>query len=389
MPLEIQERYNFGVVWHDHRYPLRVGTTLFWFPRDPAEPTIWFDTASVTGGTIATGFPFGGAILGPDGYIWGTPWGDNRVVRINPASKTFTVQDIANPFDLSTPLGGRVGRWGVASHNGANRIVARWIGDRELPTPQVASRIWLHIDTSDLSAVMFHPPPYNNSQLVSDTIYVPHNNTIYGVPKYQDSGKWIYVYPLVSPYNLLTDPVSIITIPGVGARYGSQMWLGQDGTTIYFARHSVLNFSKIDTMTNTFTLYGHTPWVHLGGGVHVGVSTVSTSPAVRFDESTETFTTLSTLPRHRPGGVLGGNGRAYWGRDGYNNVTEYDPATDLFSPIYRQSGSDMLYFDEPVNVGGNVYFLEQNPPGKPTRVAWLNVAQSGASGIYMDGAVHL
>lgn len=409
MPLEVQERYDFGVVWAGavHRFPVVVDSTIFWFPRQSGLPALWFDTATVTGGQIGSPFPIpcGGAIVGPDGFIYVTPYDDNHVVRVNPATKSYTVLDILT-------LGGAPsgGRYGVASHNGVNRIVARYVGFRETSGDSGTSNVWLHIDTNTLDVRVFTPGPWTNSQHVSDSVYVPWNNTIYSVPKNQGSGYWIYRYEVNSTYNLATDVNGIIGVPGSGTRYGSQMWLGQDGVTIYYGWHSapgtITPLGKINTVTNTSTilphtlglttrvdeaLYGHDgPWVHLGGGVHVGAPTNSSGNAILFDESTETFTTLASIGVHRPGGTLGGNGRAYWGRLGSTTVTEYDPGTGLFTAIPREAGSNMQYFTEPKTVGGNVYFLEENGVNT-AKVAWIQTAppEPVFGGIYMFDGLHL
>lgn len=407
MPLEVEERYDYATVWPaaNHRYPIVVGTTIFWFPRDPATPAIWFDTATVTAGTVdgAATFPIpaGGAILAPDGYVYVTPWDDDRVVRVDPGARTSEVQDIDGLFATT-------GRWGVASHNGGDRIVARWVGFREVSSSGRSS-VWLHIDTNDpgspsgWSAVTFRPDPYTNAQIVSDTIYVPHNDTIYSFPKDQGSGYWIYVYPLVDPYNLVTDPVDVIGVPGSGVRYGGQMWLGQDGTTVYITNSGVGPLYKLDTVAGTCVRlddpatpyvaarvdeanYGRTPFVHLGGGLHVGVDTNGTRRPVLFDESTETqtFASAGTVGPHRGGGTLAGNGRVYWSRQGTTSVTEYDPDTGTFTSIPREAGSTMQTWHEPVTVGGNVYMLEQTGVNA-TRVAWIQTAPPiGRHGIFFD-----
>lgn len=238
------------------------------------------DLQNSTAREIATGQTFSGAVrffcgaLGSNGKIYCPPYNYNKVLIMDPANASYTVQD------WGLTLTGGIYAAAVAA---GDKIYA--IGDNDI----------LVIDVQANTAIQ------SNYGILTTAVA---NRNISGVRSIKDGN--IYFGPYANTHVVRVDPVAnTATSSTYGVSFGSQatqgMANGKNGN-IYLARHNNTNNWQINPTANTASTVGGTSTKAVGaatgpdGNVYIGAFTNSSWIDV-------TTNTGATSPTFMPNGV--------------------------------------------------------------------------------------
>jgi hypothetical protein len=406
-------------VW---RHPIVVGTTIFWFPYTAGSgwDIIRYETTTNTATRIATGLTagFSGAVLAGDGYIYATPavlaaFSSNvTILRLNPSTNAVAttthsgtarnyghcqaVTTSGSHYVYAMPGGGTAG---TGNSSDVLKITCSGFTAAIIATGNpswVSGGAAVHVDSGGVERLFTSMAGSNisgqyagsillstdaKSGLVSSPAFGFSSDGL-GQPIYHAASKRVYV-------------------PDAGTSSSVNRFLYYDPSiSSPFLREVSWTGGSSDTNTGNsgglMLTYGNPPMVTMPDATiaYIGSEATTSDFVCTIDPTANTATRTSVAAvRSSMGGVLGGNGKAYWFNGQSNSdPVEWDGATLTAIDQANTTGSGNFGIgDRPVVVRGNIYNIHSSNDASFS--SWITTIRTAVgvagSGIFVDGAVHL